>query len=60
MRAPQVVFVKNELNVEAVAQLEGFVGQDVVVQLAVETAPARWRSSIRSASAPTRTAIACR
>jgi uncharacterized membrane protein len=41
MRAPQVVFVKNELNVEAVAQLEGFVGQDVVVQLAVETAPGK-------------------
>ena len=41
MRAPQVVFVKNELNVEAVAQLEGFVGQDIVVQLAVETAPGK-------------------
>ncbi len=41
MRAPQVVFVKNELAVEAVAQLDGFVGQDIVVQLAVESAPGK-------------------
>ncbi|HEY4308218.1 MAG TPA: glutamine amidotransferase [Pirellulales bacterium] len=41
MRAPQVVFVKNEMAIEAVAQLEGFVGQDVVVQLSVETTPGK-------------------
>ena len=37
MRAPQVVFVKNEMVVDAVAQLEGFVGQDIVAQLSIET-----------------------
>jgi uncharacterized membrane protein len=41
MRAPQVVFVKNEMAIDAVAQLEGFVGQDVVAQLSIETAPGK-------------------
>ncbi len=41
MRAPQTVFVKNELAVEAVCQLDGFVGQEVVVQLAVESTPGK-------------------
>jgi uncharacterized membrane protein len=41
LRAPQVVFVKNELDVDAVAQLDGFVGQDVVAQLLVETTPGK-------------------
>jgi uncharacterized membrane protein len=41
MRAPNVVFVKNQLDVEAVCQLDGFVGQEVVVQLLVETAPSK-------------------
>ena len=41
LRAPGVVFVKNELDVGAEARIEGFVGQDVVVQLSVETAPGK-------------------
>ncbi|MES1213025.1 MAG: hypothetical protein ABUL64_00425, partial [Singulisphaera sp.] len=41
LRAPQVVFVKNEMAVDAVAQVDGFVGQDVVVQLLVETTPGK-------------------
>lgn len=41
LRAPNVVFVKNQLDVSAVAQLDGFVGQEVVVQLAVETTPGK-------------------
>ena len=41
LRAAGVVFVKNELEVAAGAQVDGFVGQDVVVQLAVETSPGK-------------------
>ena len=41
LRAPNVVFVKNQLDIEAVCQLDGFVGQDVLVQLAVETTPSK-------------------
>ena len=60
MRAPQVVFVKNELNVEAVAQLEGFVGQDIVVQLAVETAPGKMEVVDSQRHSSDKMAIACR
>lgn len=41
LRATQVVFVKNQLDVGAVAQFDGFVGQDVLVQLLVEAAPGK-------------------
>ena len=54
------MFVKNELNVEAVAQLEGFVGQDIVVQLAIETAPGKMEVVDSQRIAPTKTVIACR
>ncbi len=41
LRANQTVFVKNPLDVGALAQATGFVNQDVPVQLLVETAPGK-------------------
>lgn len=39
LRATPLVFVKNQLDVSAVVEMEGFVNQEVVAQLLVETAP---------------------
>jgi len=39
LRATPLVFIKNQLDVTAVAELEGFANQEVVAQLLVETAP---------------------
>jgi uncharacterized membrane protein len=41
LRANQVVFVKNPLEVGGLAQMTGLVNQDVPVQLLVETAPGK-------------------
>jgi len=41
LRANQVVFVKNPLEVGGLAQMTGLVNQDVLAQLLVETAPGK-------------------